>query len=86
MDTLVVDSSVVIKWFVPEPYSTEARRILKTYQTGSLTLLAPDLLSAEVGNIVWKKHRIQGITADEARTIIEEFQGVLFEVTSSADL
>ena len=72
MDTLVVDSSVVVKWFVPEPYSTEARRILRAYQTGTLTLLVPDLLYAEVGNIVWKKHRLQDIIADEARTFSAE--------------
>lgn len=86
MDTLVVDSSVVIKWFVPEPYSTEARHILKTYQAGTLMLLAPDLLYAEVGNIVWKKQRMQDITIDEAQTIIEEFQNLIFEKTSTADL
>lgn len=28
MADLVVDSSVAVKWFVPEPYSAEARRIL----------------------------------------------------------
>jgi hypothetical protein len=27
MSQLVVDSSVVVKWFVVEPHSTEARRI-----------------------------------------------------------
>ncbi len=46
MSRLVVDSSVVIKWFVVEPYSTEARRVLNDYQAGGLTLLAPDLLHA----------------------------------------
>ena len=55
MPKLVVDASVVIKWFVPEPFSLEARRILDDYRAGSLDLVAPDLLNAEVGNIVWKK-------------------------------
>jgi predicted nucleic acid-binding protein len=86
MDKLVVDSSVAIKWFVPEPYSTEARRILKAYQDGTLALLAPDLFYAEIGNIVWKKHRRHDITADEAQTIIEECQDLIFEITSSGDL
>lgn len=39
-----------------------------------------------IGNIVWKKHRLHDITADEAQTIIEEFQGLIFEITSSVDL
>jgi predicted nucleic acid-binding protein len=54
MSKLVVDSSVVIKWFVVEPYSAEARRILTDYQNGVCTLLAPDLMNAEIGNIIWK--------------------------------
>jgi predicted nucleic acid-binding protein len=49
-------------------------------------MLAPDLLYAEIGNIVWKKHRIQGLAADEANEIIEEFQDLMFEMTSNADL
>jgi predicted nucleic acid-binding protein len=60
-DKVVVDSSVVIKWFVEEPYVVEAHRILEAYETGTLLLLAPDLLYAEVGNIIWKKHRFQGL-------------------------
>jgi predicted nucleic acid-binding protein len=52
MDTVVVDSSVAIKWFVVEPHSIEAHYMLEAYQTGTLTLLAPDLLYAEVGNTV----------------------------------
>jgi predicted nucleic acid-binding protein len=56
IDRVVVDSSVAIKWFVEEPYSVEAHRLLEGYQDGTLTLLAPDLMYAEVGNIVWKKH------------------------------
>ena len=86
MDILVLDSSVVIKWFVPEPYSTEARYILRAYQTGTLMLFAPDLLYAEIGNIVWKKLRIHDLTADEARAIIKEFQNLTFEITPTADL
>lgn len=39
MDILVVDSSVAVKWFVVEPYSSEARRILDGYQNGILSFL-----------------------------------------------
>lgn len=69
--TVVVDSSIVIKWFVLEPYSTEAAHLLDRYQTGELNLLAPDLLYAEMGNIVWKKPRLQGLSTTDAQQIIE---------------
>ena len=86
MSQLVVDSSVVVKWFVVEPYSTEARRILNDYQAGVLTLLAPDLLYAEVGNIIWKKHIFQGMTAVDAQLVIDTFRTMTFVQTSTAAL
>ncbi len=46
MSKLVVDSSVAVKWFVTEPYSREAIRILTEYQAGTIELLAPDLINA----------------------------------------
>lgn len=86
MDNVVVDSSVVIKWFVVEPYSTEAHRLLEAYRAGTLTLLAPDLLYAEVGNIVWKKHRFQGVAAADAHEILTAFRLLTVAVTSTAEL
>jgi predicted nucleic acid-binding protein len=86
MDTVVVDSSVAIKWFVVEPYSVEAHALLEAYQAGTLTLLAPDLLYAEVGNIVWKKHRFQGLAAEDADAVLAAFRLVSFVVTSGAAL
>ena len=86
MDTVVVDSSVAIKWFVVEPYSVEAHYVLEEYQAGTLTLLAPDLLYAEVGNIVWKKHRFQNLATEDAEEVLAAFRLVTFMVTSCAAL
>ena len=86
MTKLVVDASVAIKWFVPEPLSAEARRILDDYQAGTLTLIAPDLINAEVGNIVWKKQAFQGLDADDARTVIDEFRKLAIVLTPTGDL
>jgi predicted nucleic acid-binding protein len=86
MDKVVVDSSVVIKWFVTEPHSAEASRLLNEYQSGAVGLFAPDLIYAEVGNIVWKKQRFQGLAAVDAQQIIDTFRKYAFSVTSTADL
>ena len=52
--TLTVDASVVIKWFVKEQGSEEARGLL----AHRIHLHAPDLLLAEFANTIWKKvHR-----------------------------
>jgi predicted nucleic acid-binding protein len=47
--TRVVHASVAVKWFLPEGLSTEARRLLSAEHE----LLAPDLLRAELGNVLW---------------------------------
>lgn len=86
MDKVVIDSSVAIKRFVVEPLSVEARRVLDKYQAGTLSFHAPDLIYAEVGNIVWKKCRFQGLAPADAQQIIGEFRKLSFVVTSSADL
>lgn len=43
---MIVDASVVVKWFAVEPLHDEARALL----TGSEPLLAPDILPVEVAN------------------------------------
>ncbi len=50
MKALVVDASVVVKWFVEEPYTTEALRILQDHVGGRVGLHAPSLLPYEVLN------------------------------------
>jgi len=86
MDPLVIDCSVAVKWFVPEVHSAEARRILAEYQGGQLALLAPDLISPEVGNVLWKKHRLQGLAYADAESVVDELVKVEFDITPTAAL
>ena len=51
MTPVVVDSSVVIKWFVAEVLTPEAIRL----RDSGRPLHAPALLDVEVANIAWKK-------------------------------
>ena len=62
---LVVDASVAVKWYVPEPDSQRAHLILSSGRQ----LLAPDLVIAELGNIVWKKVRRGELTVGDAQAI-----------------
>jgi predicted nucleic acid-binding protein len=86
MPPLVIDSSVAVKWFVTEPYSTEALRILDEYQSGSVSFLAPDLINAEFGNIIWKKHVFQGLAAPDAQSIVDDFRALPFTFVPTATL
>jgi predicted nucleic acid-binding protein len=47
---LVVDASVAVKWFVEEPGTVDAMDLLK----GSELVIAPELVIAEVANVVWR--------------------------------
>jgi predicted nucleic acid-binding protein len=86
MGNVVVDSSVVIKWFVAEPYSNESRRLLNDYSTGKVDFIEPDLLYAEVGNIVWRKHVLQGLNAVDAQQILHAFGKLSLRVVSASTL
>ncbi len=68
MTSLVVDSSIVIKWSVPEVHSADALR----YLDRDLVRDAPELLLAEVGNILWKKVGRGELSRDEAERIADD--------------
>jgi predicted nucleic acid-binding protein len=51
MSAFVVDASVGIKWYVPEVYDADARRL----QAPAHELHVPTLWDVETANILWKK-------------------------------
>jgi predicted nucleic acid-binding protein len=80
--TVVVDSSVALKWFVPEVHSDRAASLLGT----SIQLAAPDLLYPEAGNIVWKKVGRGELQPDEGREVIAGLRRVPIAIASSSVL
>lgn len=80
--SLVVDASVVIKWFVEEPLHERARQLLK----GRESLYAPDLLVSEIGNIVWKKVVRGEIEKQQAQKIANALHDVPINLQPSIDL
>jgi predicted nucleic acid-binding protein len=72
-----VDSSVAIKWFIPETGSESAVDLLKE------DLIAPDLLFAEIGNILWKKVVRKEISEDVGHSILAAFSRGPIEIRSS---
>lgn len=86
MDKLVIDASVVVKWFVVESYSSEARRLLDAYKDGTVSFHAPDLLVSELANTIWKKQVLQGLTATEAKDILSAFNSLQVILTPATEL
>ena len=79
MTRFVVDASVAVKWLIPEVHSEDAERLLLE----GFELSAPDLIRAEVGNIIWKRWRKGEISPERARFALQIFRGYSLEVHSS---
>jgi predicted nucleic acid-binding protein len=60
VSSLVIDASVAIKWVIEEEGTEEALALR------SRPLAAPDLLTAECANILWKKARRAELSEREA--------------------
>lgn len=67
MSAYVLDASVVVKWFLPEPWSEAARRLRRA----DLECHSPDLLLLETCNALWK-HVVRGnLDASVAKEAVE---------------
>lgn len=76
MKTIIVDASVAIKWFVPEIHAKAAIRLLDE----KCKLVAPSLILADIGNILWKKIRLKELTLNIATAILEDFKKMPLEL------
>jgi predicted nucleic acid-binding protein len=70
----VVDASVVAKRLVPEPESDKARALFLRWAEGTMDLLAPDILAAEIANMLWKRAARGLIRTSTATVLYREFQ------------
>jgi predicted nucleic acid-binding protein len=54
---LVLDASVVLKWFAraPEPGARDARRLRNEFERGDLIVLGPTLLHLEILNVAGRR-------------------------------
>ena len=65
--TLVLDTSVAVKFYVPEELREEALEVLGAAEAGYLELVAPATLQPEFLNALWWKHRRGELSRDEVR-------------------
>ena len=70
MKSYVIDASVAVKWYIPEPLSKAAEQYLQLYKEDRAILLAPDLIIIEVGNALWKKTLSGELPANDARAVL----------------
>jgi predicted nucleic acid-binding protein len=80
--TLVIDANVGLKWFIEEPRSTAARKILEK----GASFIAPDIVIPEICNVVWKKVKNHEITAEQGQAIVTNVPMILDHIVPSSEL
>ena len=65
---IVIDASVLVKWYIPEVHSDEAELLLDR----RFEIPAPELIIPEFGNILWKKCKLGELSAKESLIIADD--------------
>lgn len=82
----VLDCSVAIKWSVPEVLTEEAIQVLDGLRSGSVSLVAPEIILAEFGHTVRKRVGAHQLTRDEAEQVWEDFLSLSITTVLTAEL
>jgi predicted nucleic acid-binding protein len=82
MKAAVLDASVIAAAFFPEPHSAAARALL----VSGNDLYAPDLVYAEVANVIWKRYGRGEIDQRDAADLLSDVMGLPLEITPSEQL
>jgi predicted nucleic acid-binding protein len=67
---------VAVKWVLYEPGHVQALRLLEEELSGSLMLIAPDLLLTEFASLIAKRVRRKHMSAAEAIDAFSPLRGV----------
>jgi len=79
---VVIDASVIIKWFIREDLYDEGQRLLEREDQ----FAAPDIVVPEVVNILWKKTQRGELVHSEADAILALVLGARLSLIASSEL
>lgn len=82
MKRATVDASLVGAAFFREPQALDARTILRS----GAKLHAPDLIHAELGNVIWKRFARGEIVAGEARELVGDVLRLPLRISAAVGL
>ena len=74
MTVHIADTNVLVKYVVPEEFSSVARRIIGQYDDAQLRLIAPDYIFIECANVLWKYVRRNNLSVANAVSALRELQ------------
>jgi predicted nucleic acid-binding protein len=82
----VVDSSVALKWVLPEADSVKAVRLRDEYRNGSQELVAPDIFPSEIANGLASAERQKRIRPGESAIFLNDILSAAPALHPSAPL
>jgi predicted nucleic acid-binding protein len=85
----VVDACVAAKWVLPAANETlldQAHGLIERHLKRDLQLLAPALIEAEIGNVLWKAVRRKRISPSEAENSLRRFTELGIQAIPTHDL
>jgi predicted nucleic acid-binding protein len=84
-----VDACVAAKWVLPaagDELLDQANRLIERHVKRDLQLLAPALIEAEIGNVLWKAVRRKRISSADAEISLRRFTELGIEMVPTSGL
>lgn len=82
----VVDASVCIKQFVPDPLSDKAQQLFAHLANPQNEIYIPDLFYIESANTLWRYVRAGQLTASQVQANLATLKALSLQVISMAEL
>lgn len=82
----VVDASVGIKLFIPDPLSSKARELFDRLGYPQTEIFVPDLFYIECANTIWKYVRAGRYAAADAPADLADLKTLPLRAVSTAEL
>ena len=83
MAEIVVDTSVVAKWYIPEQHHEQARALRDAYLDGQFDLVAPALMPFEAINALRYSGHYDGARLEDAAKSLSKYGIDLVEFTNT---
>jgi predicted nucleic acid-binding protein len=83
---LVLDTSVAVKFYLPEDLREEALALLSAVGEGAAQLLAPSTIQPELFNALWQQHRRGKLSREEVGEHWRDFSVTSTDLYAPEDL
>lgn len=74
---VVVDTSIAVKWYLPEKGSEQASRLRMGWERAGAPIMMPELVRAEFANAIWSHGQLK---PEEKKRIVFQFLDMPFEI------